>query len=150
MLTDKMQELEAELRLAQECLSVANANTQHLRARVAEIESDRDEWKKRAEFSFTQRDKLEAALAKMRASHPEAACYDVPTWNKLKAENEALRKDAERYRYLRGDSATEFGEPWAITRYEPGDERNIDGGTCPLIFAELDSAIDSAMKGEGK
>lgn len=42
-----------------------------------------------------------------------------------------IEKDAGRYRWLRDDRATEFGEPWAITRYAPGDERNSDGGTCP-------------------
>jgi hypothetical protein len=62
----------------------------------------------------------------------------------LRAEVAELRKDAERYLWLRNDMATEFGEPWAITRYAPGDERNSDGGTCPLIGEELDAAIDTA------
>lgn len=59
---------------------------------------------------------------------------------------EELERDAERYRWLRDDNATEFGEPWAITRFEPGDERNTDGGTCSLTGKELDRAIDEAMK----
>jgi hypothetical protein len=62
----------------------------------------------------------------------------------LTAEVAELRKVEERYLWLRNDMATEFGEPWAITRYAPGDERNSDGGTCPLIGAELDAAIDAA------
>lgn len=54
-------------------------------------------------------------------------------------------EDARRYRWLRDDSACEFGEPWAITRYEMGDLRNSDAGTCPLCGDALDTAIDAAM-----
>ena len=61
-----------------------------------------------------------------------------------------LRTDARRYRYLREDRATEFGEPWAITRFAPEDERNSDGGTCPLAWDELDAAVDAAIQGETK
>ncbi len=57
-----------------------------------------------------------------------------------------VTRDAERYRWLRDGNATERGEPWAITRYAPGDERNRDGGTCPLAGDELDAAIDAAMQ----
>ena len=57
-----------------------------------------------------------------------------------------VTRDAERYRWLRDGNATERGEPWAITRYAPGDERNRDGGTCSLAGDELDAAIDAAMQ----
>ena len=56
-----------------------------------------------------------------------------------------VTRDAERYRWLRDGNATERGEPWAITRYAPGDGRNRDGGTCPLAGDELDAAVDAAM-----
>jgi hypothetical protein len=69
----------------------------------------------------------------------------------LAAEVEALRADAERYRYLRHD-ALMFGyddsraSPWAVI------------GTChedatPSAWAELDAAIDAAraaLQGESK
>jgi len=56
------------------------------------------------------------------------------------------QRDAERYQWLRDDNTTEFGEPWAITRYPENDERNTDDGTCPLFGKELDAAIDAAKE----
>lgn len=76
------------------------------------------------------RDRAWEMLRAALAAQPEPAAQDI--------------EDAERYRYLRDDQATEFGEPWAITRYAPGDERNSDSGTCPLFGKELDAAIDAA------
>ena len=60
----------------------------------------------------------------------------------LRAENEALRKDAERYRWLRKDAHTEQLEfdswYWGI---ELKAEKN-DGGTPE----QFDAAIDAAMQ----
>ena len=62
--------------------------------------------------------------------------------DRLKAENAKLRRDAERYRWLRNKS--EFG-----TRHDPAVYK--DGPTDDLDFFhgdELDAAIDQAMTKE--
>ena len=65
-------------------------------------------------------------------------CYE------MKAENEALRKDAERYRWLR-NSDVGPAQIWELLS---------DDCTPPIMTLKcihyLDEAIDSAMKGEGK
>lgn len=64
-----------------------------------------------------------------------------PTWVKLQqaqAEFDALAADAARYRWLREFYCPEFG------RYETAIDRAFRG----FIDAELDAAIDAAMKGE--
>ena len=62
-------------------------------AQIVELESDRDEWKKRAEFSFTQRDKLEAELTDVKeVQFPARLTKVTEALKKRKAELEsALR-----------------------------------------------------------
>ena len=56
---------------------------------------------------------------------------------RLEKENEALRKDAERYRWLRNDATDE----WDVTRW-------IDSDTQEILFGDdLDNEIDAAMNG---
>jgi len=87
---------------------------------------------------------LEQARAESEMWHDRATEAQAER-DAAREEVERLRVAAERYRVLRNDTATEFGEPWAITRYAPGDERNSDGGTCPLIGEELDAACDALI-----
>ena len=59
----------------------------------------------------------------------------------LATENAALRKDAERYRWLRGES--EFGgSDWAVMF----DGVWIDGSLDAAIDAAIDNAIGDAME----
>jgi len=63
-------------------------------------------------------------------------CVDAEDMRQLERENEALRKDAERYRWLR-----EFGARARI--YVPANR----GTEMEIATAEkLDSAIDAAIK----
>lgn len=54
-------------------------------------------------------------------------------------ELEALRKDAERYRWLRGQGFTVPAVMWVTTLK----------GAVPIVHSDLDDAIDSAMSGGG-
>lgn len=66
--------------------------------------------------------------------------------DELEAENEALRADAERYRWLRGDGAKGFGHPrWACWQVQawggnPLHWQNVAGEA-------LDQAIDESSNG---
>ena len=62
----------------------------------------------------------------------------------LEAENERLRADAERYRWLR-----DHGVAYAICKYESGGPGEHDWcGWLPFDTRSTDAAIDAAMKGE--
>jgi len=58
----------------------------------------------------------------------------------LQAENEALRKDAERWRYARKFLSIEDIERWAseMKGHVPSEEENL----------KADATIDAAMKGQ--
>ncbi len=56
--------------------------------------------------------------------------------DRLRAENEALRKDAERYRWLRDDAP----EEWDVTRWLDNETQEIH------VQDYLDEAIDTAME----
>jgi hypothetical protein len=74
------------------------------------------------------------------ASHGEDGKWAYSEIIKLRAENEALRKDAERYRWLReADFETEgiIEIGWGAHEYEH------------LIREELDATIDNAIKKDG-
>jgi len=61
----------------------------------------------------------------------------------LVAENEQLRKDAERYRWLRGDSCPDHSVRWV--RWEVRCWK-APFWTADLRREELDAAIDTAMR----
>jgi len=72
-----------------------------------------------------------------------AECYGmlgkVKEIVRIQAENEALRKDAERYRWLRGNHI------FAHVQVEQSD------GTQPYVYdSELDRSIDEIMSAMGK
>ena len=56
----------------------------------------------------------------------------------LRAENEALRKDAERYRWVRSAARTDTGEPWIA--------RSFLSGISAWTGEYADEAIDAAMQ----
>lgn len=59
---------------------------------------------------------------------------------RLAAENDALRKDAERYRWLRDAPIGDDDQEWiSVALFDIGGVSGIDG-------KELDTAIDAAMK----
>lgn len=58
------------------------------------------------------------------------------------AENERLRRDADRYRWLRGGSDV----PASSVRWPRWEVRHWDGHWWQTLFAEhMDAAIDAAM-----
>lgn len=58
---------------------------------------------------------------------------------RLRAEVEAYRKDADRYRWLRNDAMTG-------TRHDPAVLKDGPTDCCEFMFGdELDAAIDAAM-----
>ena len=61
---------------------------------------------------------------------------------RLTVERDAALKDAERYRWLRGDNESEFGDPWCVTRKIPAD---MPHEPHALSYEELDAAIDTAL-----
>jgi hypothetical protein len=58
-----------------------------------------------------------------------------------KAEREAARADAERYRWLRNSAAGQWEHPIVVSQKRQGDRMQYVG---PLGFKELDAAIDAA------
>lgn len=59
--------------------------------------------------------------------------------DRLRAEVEAYRKDAERYRWLRNDAMTG-------TKHDPAVLKDGPTDCCDFMFGdELDAAIDAAM-----
>ena len=63
-------------------------------------------------------------------------------------ENEGLRKDAERYRWLRDDSASARIETPTVE--VPDNESDGYGGSKFIFGEELDAAIDAALASHGK
>ena len=74
-----------------------------------------------------------------------AGCYVYEgDYKKLKAENESLRKDAERYRWIKKESnLSDYEDCYSLPmvhawEYKPGPELNEQ-------FESLDAAIDHAI-----
>ena len=84
---------------------------------------------------------LEAAQCPIGISTPEI-CSAGTCLTCLQARLKAERKDAERYRWLRGDNESEFGDPWCVTRKIPADMLHEPHA---LSYEELDAAIDAAL-----
>jgi hypothetical protein len=85
---------------------------------------------------------------------PISSGYEVPragqalleaadALERLTAENAALRKDAERYRWLRNKSVWHETSPWAVRWNDPDDTAK---GESPCDGKNLDAAIDKAMR----
>ncbi len=88
-----------------------------------------------------ERDALRAELATIKAQAEDATEYVLALENKrLRAEIEALRKDAERYRWLR--DIAPWKSPLAVTWAPLPDD------TVYLLQGQLDAAIDAVRKGE--
>jgi hypothetical protein len=71
------------------------------------------------------------------------AYTDADTIDRMRRENESLRADAERYRWLRDDTDPDAEQPYAIKH-----ETNSWGQWVNIwqYGASLDAAIDSARK----
>lgn len=89
-----------------------------------------------------QRDQLKAEVERLKTENQSevgACLLSVAENKKLQTENEALRKDAERYRHLRECNSGSL----CITKL------TIDDGDHVLVEVEADQAIDAATgKGE--
>lgn len=77
----------------------------------------------------------------------ECSCPDVD-WRsarevELEAENKALRKDAERYRWLRNQN-----ELLENNTFYVGIDNSEEPGDINWVGVDLDSAIDAAMEKE--
>ena len=108
--------------------------------RLRTAEGDAMTYKAGMENVAQQRDQLKAEVAGLNTGY--AAFEQVNAG--LKAEVEALRKDAERYRWLR--IADWWGSPMCVIRNSK-DQAKL-GSDCPSSD-RLDAAIDAAMgKGE--
>jgi hypothetical protein len=55
-----------------------------------------------------------------------------------------LELDANRYRWLRDDNASEVGQPWCVTRYI--DPPTVNEEPAAITHDALDAAIDAAME----
>ena len=62
---------------------------------------------------------------------------------KMVDEAERLRKDAERYRWLRNESFGQFVRPIVVSQVRNGGNLRYIG---PLISRELDESIDAAIQ----
>lgn len=101
------------------------AERDSLRAQVAERTVERDAWRELADARGGNVDATESAL------------------RTCEAERDALRKDAERYRWLRTahNIGVKTGVPWCVTV-----ERENQMPTMQLaVEARLDAAIDAAL-----
>ena len=95
----------------------------------------------------------QAELARLRAENEklarvndrmhELAQSHLDEKAKLRAENERTRKDADRYRFLRGDSGP-TSKRWPLWQVQ-----YWTGFWNPVQGKEMDAAIDAAMGGEG-
>lgn len=144
-----------------ELYSEARANTTTM---LMNVVAERDSFKaglveqrSYAAELFAERDSLRArvdadgAIAKglwAKLENLEAAARDnLETVTALRAELEAAKKDAERYRWLR-DSRAEVGHPMICTRAANGANTNISRFQHSDIDACVDRAIDEAPSHE--
>lgn len=66
-------------------------------------------------------------------------------WNMRPAEEEALRKDAERYRFFRDiQQVTDNGDGWSVMYLDNG-AGGFGGGVMQADFTDLDEAVDFAI-----
>ncbi len=92
---------------------------------------------------------LFSAIAREAADEIERLrdCISAREVRSLVDERDRLRPDANRYRWLRGGPEV----PPHSTRWPRWEVRYWDGRYWQTLFAEqLDSAIDAAMKEDGK
>lgn len=95
----------------------------------------------------------EALIAEYRPSMPHEVLHDwandaVAELRRLHAENEALRKNDARYRWLRTDRYVD-GVGVELAAYT--DDLTWNHPECahqPIFEDKLDAAIDAAMKGQ--
>lgn len=107
-----------------------------------ESELSRRQFHSIAQALLAERDQVRAEVAGLRTGYEAYERVNA----ELKAENETLRKDAERYQWLRGRESAEDPEI-SVTRWNQiSPDRAI--GEAPRLEV-LDAAIDAAMgKGE--
>lgn len=118
------------------------AENERLSSRATVLEKYEDECLRLMREAETERDQLKAEVERLKAENQSevgACLLSVAENKKLQAENEALRKDAERYRHLRECNSGSL----CITKL------TIDDGDHVLVEVEADQAIDAASgKGE--
>lgn len=120
-------------------------------ALIAEIEAlkqDLEAWKKVAEDACIKNGRLQDEMLRLQSGKYLQALTDAI--GELKRENDELRRDAERYRWLRrGVGAHEnFGHQWEFsfpTRQTLPVDR-IMLAEFGSVSGHLDEAIDVAMK----
>lgn len=129
---------------------VSAANPEVVLALIAENERLRESDQESTELCDTLSALLgQIAVAVRGPEEPKSrhGFHDLPSRVKtvvterdqLKAENEELRKDAERYRWLREQGWSTPAEIWTV-RFQD---------KVPVVHVDLDEAIDAAMgKGE--
>jgi cell division protein FtsB len=132
----------------------------NIEAQQAKIESLKQAIKRQSSAAISGMDaakaissaQLERARRLRAESSPDAleserAMNDTLTRenNDLRAENAELRKDAVRYRWLRGDACTDRSARWMQWEVRQWLAPNW---TCDLNRDALDGAIDEAMEGK--
>lgn len=75
---------------------------------------------------------------------PAEYAYKAGDFQRLRAEVEALRADAERYRWLRESSANQWVHPLVVSQERTERGMHYAG---PLTGRTLDAAVDEARKG---
>ena len=136
-------------------LGAKNKRIDELQASLSAVTAERDRLREEATELDGLRDKLSGLLRQvaieLRGPEPELTRYgyaDIPLRVKtviderdqLRAEVEALRKDAERYRWLR--MADWWRSPLCVIRNPK--EQAKPGSDCPSR-TRLDEAVDAAL-----
>lgn len=91
-------------------------------------------------------DTWRAVLALFKECHHERITRLLDEVERLRAELAEATRDAERYRWLRGDSCQEYSDRW--TQWEIRCWR-APFWTTDLRHEHLDDAVDTAMRKEG-
>lgn len=121
---------------------IAAANPAAVLGLIAELEAERQ---RRWDGNESSSNEHAEEVRKLKAInfdyelHSSAAIEEIA---QLKAENEALRKDAERYRWLRSRDSSDDPE-LNVVRWARQSSTSATGESPRL--EELDSAIDAAM-----
>ncbi|MDE1545950.1 hypothetical protein PTW32_11015 [Dechloromonas agitata] len=104
---------------------------EQLTARIAELEEEKKELQALLDFDNARLDQIEDELEDVEYLGPFVEGIKVlkTQLTALKVENEALRKDAERYRFIKD-------EPWSA---------NVSDVICHHQNAAWDNVIDAAM-----
>ena len=113
------------------------------RADALALAAERNNWQSMYQDAMAERDEARALNSAMIAMLPSTYYMDPPDGGSVMPEEQMRRmsQDAARYRWLRSDAPPESSRwpRWSLEHWS-------GAAWCPIRGAELDAAIDAALK----